>query len=65
MIWAIRFTVAGTGDFNEDGESDILLRDGANGNCFVWEMNGLKLLSDHARGYVGWTTPNADWHAIV
>jgi len=57
--------VAGTGDFNEDGESDILLRDGANGNCFVWEMNGLKLLSDHARGYVGWTTPNADWHAIV
>ena len=30
-------------DFNGDGKSDILLRDGANGNCFVWEWQLLHL----------------------
>ena len=53
--------MAGTGDFNGDGKSDILLRDGSNGDCFVWEMNGLKLLGDNSSGYVGWTPPNANW----
>ncbi len=60
-----QWTVAGVADFNGDGKSDILLRDGANGNCFVWEMDGLKLLSDNSFGYVGWMPPNADWHAMA
>ena len=51
-------------DFNGDGKSDILLQDGANGNCFIWEMNGLKLLTDTSYGYVGWTPPNKNWHAV-
>ena len=59
------WTVADTGDYNGDGKSDILLRDGATGDCFVWEMNGLKLLGDKSYGYVGWTPPNADWHATA
>ena len=60
-----QWRAVGTGDYNGDGKSDILLRDGATGDCFVWEMNGLKLLGDKSYGYVGWTPPNADWHATA
>jgi Ca2+-binding RTX toxin-like protein len=50
----------GTGDYNGDGKSDILLQNGADGACFVWEMEGLNV---KASGTVGWTPPSADWHA--
>ena len=54
--------VAGTGDFDGDGKSDILLQNGADGMCFVWEMDGLNL---RGSGVVGWTPSTADWHATV
>ena len=59
------WAVAGTADFNGDGKTDILLRDGSAGQCYVWEMDGLKLLTDTSYGYVGGTPPNADWHAMA
>ena len=49
--------VKGTGDFNADGKSDILLQNSVDGSCYVWEMNGLSLLTN---GYVGWT-PGKEW----
>ena len=52
----------GTGDFDGDGKSDILLQNGADGMCFGWEMDGLKVKDS---GVVGWTPPSADWHATV
>ena len=55
----------GTGDYNGDGMSDILLQDGATGDCFVWEMKGLELLNETSFGYVGWRPPSADWHATA
>jgi len=33
------WTVTGTGDFNNDGHSDIL-RQNANGQASIWEMDG-------------------------
>ena len=55
----------GTGDYNGDGKSDILLQDGTTGDCFVWEMKGLDLLSNNSFGYVGWRPPSSDWHAAA
>ena len=60
-----QWRAVGTGDYNGDGKSDILLQDGATGDCFVWEMNGLQLLSDTSSGYVGWRPPTPDWHATA
>ena len=60
-----QWRAVGTGDYNGDGKSDILLQDGATGDCFVWQMNGLELLSDKSSGYVGWKPPSSDWHATA
>ena len=54
--------VKGTGDFNGDGKSDILLQNASTGACYVWEMNGLDFASARSYGYVGWT-PGAEWEA--
>ena len=56
--------VANVGDYNGDGKSDILLQNTATNACFVWEMNGLNLLSPNSYGYVGWT-PSAEWHVAA
>jgi hypothetical protein len=37
--------VQGTGDFNGDGKSDILLRDAETGRMAIWTMNGVKVTS--------------------
>jgi hypothetical protein len=37
------WTALGTGDFNDDGHSDILLRN-ANGQIAIWEMNGTSVI---------------------
>ncbi len=41
--------VAGTGDFNGDGNSDILWRDGS-GDIAIWEMNGTTVLNPNTSG---------------
>jgi len=53
--------VKGTGDFNGDGKSDILLQNAIDGSCYVWEMDGLSLKSG-GNGFVGWA-PGKDWQA--
>ena len=40
--------VVGTGDFNGDGKSDILLQN-TNGEVAIWEMNGTTVIADGAR----------------
>ncbi len=41
--------VAGTGDFNGDGNSDIFWED-TSGNLAIWEMNGTTILNPSATG---------------
>ena len=50
----------GTGDFNDDGRSDILFQNASTGQVSIWEMNGNKLIGG------GPVTPNPgpNWHAI-
>ena len=48
----LSWQIVGTGDFNNDGNTDILWRNSSNGNNMVWLMNGTtylttKLLQSH------------------
>ena len=53
------WTEIGTGDFNDDGHSDILWQN-ANGQASIWEMNGNNLIGG---GPVG-PNPGPAWKAI-
>ena len=50
----------GTGDFNDDGHSDILWQNASTGQASIWEMNG------NTRIGGGAVTPNPgpSWHAV-
>ena len=48
----------GTGDFDGDGQSDILLQN-TNGSVAVWDMNGTSLTSSAVVA-----DPGPNWHAI-
>ncbi|MBC7964805.1 MAG: FG-GAP repeat protein [Fuerstia sp.] len=37
--------IAGVGDFNQDGNSDLVWRNGATGEDAIWLMNGTSLAS--------------------
>ena len=48
------------GDFNGDGNSDVLLRNGVTSESYVWSLDGLRLTGGGAIGYATGT----DWHAL-
>ena len=50
----------GTGDFNQDGFSDILFQNKSTGQVSVWEMDGTSLIGG---GPVS-ANPGTSWHAI-
>jgi hypothetical protein len=50
----------GTGDFNSDGNSDILFQNKSTGQVSVWEMNGNHLIGG---GMVS-ANPGLSWHVI-
>ena len=55
------WTIAETGDFNGDGNSDILWRDTA-GDVAIWFMNGTQVVSTSVFGNVptSWTIQGAN-----
>jgi FG-GAP-like repeat len=51
--------VEGTGDFNGDGNSDVLWRQDGSGQTYIWEMNGLQIQGE---GGVAHAAVTNDWH---
>ena len=58
------WSIAGIGDFNGDGNSDILWRN-SNGSLNLWQMNGTTITSGGAvtSGGVA-VSPDASWHVV-
>jgi hypothetical protein len=54
------WTFKRSGDFNDDGKSDILFQNG-NGDLYLWEMNGTTVLP--ASGAIG--NPGPSWHLLT
>ena len=58
------WSVAGIGDFNGDGNSDILWRN-SNGSLAVWLMNGSTITSSANVTFNGAAlAPDASWHVV-
>jgi uncharacterized repeat protein (TIGR01451 family) len=51
--------IQGVGDFNGDGNSDVLWRQDGSGQVYVWEMNGQQV---QAEGAVAHAPVPSDWH---
>jgi hypothetical protein len=59
------WSIAGVGDFNGDGKSDVLWRDSASNSLVVWLMNGTRISGGGAvtvRGNV--VSPDSSWHVV-
>jgi FG-GAP-like repeat len=56
----LAWKAVGTGDFNGDGDSDILFQNTSTGQVSIWEMKGNKLIGG---GPVS-PNPGPSWHAI-
>ena len=53
--------VQSVGDFNGDGNSDVLWRQDGSGQVYVWEMEGLQVKAEGAVAHAA--VPN-DWHVF-
>jgi microcystin-dependent protein len=54
------WTEIGTGDFNHDGQSDILWQNATTGQASIWEMNGSSLIG----GGPVTPSPGPNWRAV-
>ncbi len=60
----VSWNVAGIGDFNHDGNSDVLWRN-SDGSLAMWLMNGSTISVSRSVTFGGTTiTPDASWHLV-
>jgi FG-GAP-like repeat len=55
------WVIAGIGDYNGDGTSDILWQQSSTGNSYIWDMNGTQVASagfTSEQAGTGWTAQN-------
>jgi serralysin len=58
------WSIAGVGDFNHDGKSDLLWRN-TNGSLAMWLMNGTTIASSSLVTFNGSVVaPDASWHVV-
>ncbi len=58
------WSLAGIGDFNEDGNADLLWRK-SNGSLALWQMNGTTITSSGSITFDGTAVaPDASWHIV-
>jgi hypothetical protein len=50
----------GTGDFNDDGHSDILWQNTSTGQVSIWEMNGTNVIGNQLVGTKSWAGLESD-----
>jgi hypothetical protein len=53
----LNWRIVGTGDFNKDGNVDILWRNSSSGANYIWYMNG----ATHTGGVALETVPDLNW----
>ena len=59
------WSIAGAGDFNGDGMSDLLWRQSGTGSLMEWQMNGSQIAASQAITFQGQSvTPDASWSMV-
>jgi FG-GAP-like repeat len=59
------WSIAGIGDFNADGNADLLWRDSATGSVAIWLMNGATIIGSGNVTSAGTPlAPDASWHIV-
>ena len=62
---AANWSVAGVGDFNADGNADLLWRDSARGALVEWLMNGSSIIGSGSVTLGGTpVNPDPSWHVV-
>jgi hypothetical protein len=54
--------VVGTGDFNQDGYTDILFQNASSGDLYIWYLRGGTMISS---GYITPHNPGAGWKVVA
>ncbi len=52
--------IAGVGDFDKDGNPDLLWQNTTTGDIYVWYLNGATFVRDQ---YIQ-TIPDTNWHIV-
>jgi hypothetical protein len=53
--------ISGTGDFDKDGNQDILWRQNSTGQVWIWRLNGTQLQLANPYVQIGTSPPGDDW----
>src|SRR5205807_7617101 len=55
------WTIVGTGDFDRDGNTDILWRQASTGQVWIWRMAGTQLAASNTYAHITDSPAGTDW----